>query len=176
MPANVPALPTRRSESAAARLTRAQRARRDAAHMSEGVCRDITIFDIESRTSIAAERSRSEREAAHAFVSRWAFNESSSSVHRDACQTNKRRSAFRLYYIRAFAPRQAHKVKQWERPDGVRVETLYAAVTSLLAVTAQLFRFKKLNEILPHSDHQEGSRHLVGPRSKPFIQTMMCGD
>jgi hypothetical protein len=36
--------------------------------MSVGVCRDITIFDLESRTSIAAERSRSEREAADAFV------------------------------------------------------------------------------------------------------------
>jgi hypothetical protein len=34
--------------------------------MSEGVCRDITIFDRESRTSIAAERSRGERESADA--------------------------------------------------------------------------------------------------------------
>jgi hypothetical protein len=38
--------------------------------MSEGVCRDITIFNLESRTPIAAKRSRSEREAADAFVSR----------------------------------------------------------------------------------------------------------
>ena len=34
------------------------------------MCRDITIFDLESRTSIAAKRSRSERAAADAFVRR----------------------------------------------------------------------------------------------------------
>ena len=71
VPPNVPALPTRRSESAAARLTRAQRARRDAAHMSVGVCRDITIFDLESRPSSTARSSPAPASVWHPPLIRW---------------------------------------------------------------------------------------------------------
>jgi hypothetical protein len=70
---NVPALPTRRSESGAEAAHASEREPAARRLIRAEACAAIHFFGRRSRTSVAAKRSRSERAAAHAFVSRRPF-------------------------------------------------------------------------------------------------------